>query len=475
MTVFLFTDLEGSTRLWEAHPTEMAAALARHDALLFEAVTSNGGTVVKTTGDGLMAVFAAVTDCAAACLAAQRRLVAEDWVTTAPLRVRMGVNTGEAETRDGDFHGPAVNRAARIMAVGHGGQVLLSGTAAALVGDALPPGAWLLDLGIHRLKDLTEPEHLYQLSHPDVAATFPPLASLDARPNNLPMQVSEFFGREEELASIRSMVAKPGTRLITLTGPGGTGKTRLALQVGADVVERYRDGVFFVDLSSEREPDGAFEAIAREMGLASTGEGATLQVLKTKLRDREQLVILDNFEQVTEAAAGVAELLEHCPRLVALVTSRQALRVRGEQVFPVPPLSVPDPTASFEEIAGAEAVRLFTERARSVLPSFALTEANAAIVAEISARLEGMPLAIELAAPRLTVFTADDLRDRLGRQLDVLRGGARDLPERQRTLRGTIEWSYDLLSDDERRLFDVLSVFSGTRIDAIEELVSGIE
>ena len=343
MTVFLFTDLEGSTRLWETHPTEMAAALARHDALLLEAVTSSGGTVVKTTGDGLMAVFATVADCVTACLTAQRRLGVETWATTAPLRVRMGVNAGDAEARDGDFHGTAVNRAARIMAVGHGGQVLLSGAAAALVDGSLPAGASLLDLGIHRLKDLTEPEHLYQLSHPDVAGTFPPLASLDARPNNLPMQVSEFFGREEELASIRSMMAKPGTRLVTLTGPGGTGKTRLALQVGADLVERYRDGVFFVDLSSERQPDGAFEAIAREMGLASAGEGATLQVLKSKLRDREQLVILDNFEQVTEAAPGVAELLEHCPRLVALVTSRQALRVRGEQVFPVPPLTVPDP------------------------------------------------------------------------------------------------------------------------------------
>ncbi len=474
VTVFLFTDLEGSTRLWETHPTEMAAALARHDALLLEAVTSSGGTVVKTTGDGLMAVFDTVADCVTACLTAQRRLGAETWETTAPLRVRMGVNAGDAEARDGDFHGTAVNRAARIMAVGHGGQVLLSGAAAALVDETLPSGSSLLDLGIHRLKDLTEPEHLYQLSHPDVGGTFPPLASLDARPNNLPTQVSEFFGREEELTSIRSMVAKPGTRLVTLTGPGGTGKTRLALQVGADLVERYRDGVFFVDLSSERQPDGAFEAIAREMDLSGTGERATFQVLKAKLRDRERLLILDNFEQVTEAAAGVAELLEHCPGLVALVTSRQALRVRGEQVFPVPPLAIPDPTATFEEIADTEAVRLFTERARSVLPSFALTEANAAVVAEIIARLEGMPLAIELAAPRLTVFTADDLRDRLGRQLDVLRGGARDLPERQRTLRGTIEWSYDLLSEEERRLFDVMSVFSGARIDAIEEVIAGV-
>ncbi|MET0830918.1 MAG: adenylate/guanylate cyclase domain-containing protein, partial [Acidimicrobiia bacterium] len=283
MTVFLFTDLEGSTRLWELHPTEMAAALARHDAVLVDAVTSNDGTVVKTTGDGMMAVFSAVADCVTACLTAQRRLAAETWATTAPLRVRMGVNAGDAEARDGDFHGTAVNRTARIMAVGHGGQVLLSWAAAAMVGESMPSGASLLDLGIHRLKDLTEPEHLFQLSHPDLAGTFPPLASLDARPNNLPMQVSEFFGREEELDSIRSMVTQPSVRLVTLTGPGGTGKTRLALQVGADLVERYRDGVYFVDLSAERQPDRAFEAIAREMALSGAGEGAALQVLKAKL------------------------------------------------------------------------------------------------------------------------------------------------------------------------------------------------
>jgi predicted ATPase/class 3 adenylate cyclase len=472
VTVFLFTDLEGSTRLWERHPTEMAAALAHHDALLLEAVTSSGGTVVKTTGDGLMAVFASVADCVAACLAAQRRLGAETWATTVPLRVRMGVNAGDAEARDGDYHGTAVNRAARIMAVGHGGQVLLSESAAALVDGALPSGASLLDLGIHRLKDLTEPEHLFQLCHPDVAVSFPPLRSLDARPNNLPVQVSEFFGRQAELAAIRAMVAQPGVRLVTLTGPGGTGKTRLALQVGAEVVERYRDGVYFVDLSAEREPEGAFEAMARDMALSSAGEGATFEVLKARLRDRELLVILDNFEQVTEAAPGVAQLLGHCPGLVALVTSREALRVRGEQVFPVPPLTVPDPGAPFEEIAAAEAVQLFTERARSVLPGFALTEANAAAVAEISGRLDGLPLAIELAAPRLTVFTTDDLRDRLDRQLDVLRGGARDLPTRQRTLRGTIEWSYELLAHDERRLFVVMSVFSGARLVAVEAVMS---
>ena len=350
MTVFLFTDLEGSTRLWDMHPTEMATALARHDAVLDEAVTTNGGTVVKTTGDGLMAVFATITDCVAACLGAQRRLLAEHWETSTPLRVRMGINAGEAEARDGDFHGTAVNRTARIMAAGHGGQILLSGAAADLIDDALPPGASLRDLGIHRLKDLTQPEHLYQLLHADIEAIFSRLATLDARPNNLPVQVSEFFGRDDELASIRSMLLQPGVRLVTLTGPGGTGKTRLAVQVGAELVERFRDGVFFVDLSAERQPDAVFEAIARDMDLSSSGDGANTPVLKAKLADRELMMILDNFEQVTEAAPGVAELLEHCPGLVIVITSRKhsgcaASRSSRSRRWPSPTRPRPSPTS----------------------------------------------------------------------------------------------------------------------------------
>lgn len=470
MLVFLFTDLEGSTRLWERYPAEMRQALARHDALLRDAVTAAHGTVVKTTGDGLMAVFSSLPDCLAACLAGQRALTSSTWPTSEPLRVRMGVHVGEAESRAGDFYGTAVNRAARIMAAGHGGQVLLSEVAAALVADELPAGVTLRDLGAHRLKDLTGPQHLFQVVSADLMVDFPPLATLDARPNNLPTQVSAFFGREAERTTLRSLLAEPGVRLVTLTGPGGTGKTRLALQVAADLVDSYRDGVFFVDLAAEREPDAAFEAMLRDLGLTSTREGSPLQVLKARLRDRQLLMVLDNFEQVMEAAVGVAELLQACPGLEVVATSREALRLRGERVVAVPPLSVPDPQAPTSVIAASEAVSLFVERARSASPEFSLNDENAGAVAEISARLDGLPLALELAAARLKVFSAGELADRLRTRMDVLGGGARDLPARQRTLRGTIEWSYELLETDERRLFELLSVFSTARLDALEEV-----
>lgn len=471
MPVFLFTDLESSTRLWEQHPIEMKGALARHDEILRDAVVGATGMVVKTTGDGLMAVFSSATACITACLDAQQGLLGTTWAATGPLRVRMGINVGEADNRDGDFHGPAVNRTARIMAAGHGGQVLLSGATAALAESSLPPRTTLRDLGTHRLKDLTQPEHLFQLVHPDLIADFPPPATLDAKPNNLPTQVSEFFGRGIELAAIRTMLEEPHTRLVTLTGPGGTGKTRLALQVAADLADRYRDGVFFVDLSVERDPDAAFEAILRDLGFSGGREGAPLKSLKVKLRDRAMLIVLDNFEQVTEAAVGVAELLQQCPDLELVVTSREALRLRGEHIFPVPPLSLPDPRDHLSAIADSEAVRLFVERARSVSPGFTLTEENASAIAEVCNRLDGLPLAIELAAARLRVFTAADLVNRLRQRIDVLGSGARDLPARQRTLRSTIEWSYELLDRDECRVFELISVFSTARLDAMEDVV----
>ena len=470
MLVFLFTDLESSTQLWERHPEAMKGALARHDEILHQAVSDAQGTVVKTTGDGVMAVFSSPRDCVDACLEGQRALSAEPWPETGELRVRMGMNTGEADDRGGDFHGPAVNRAARIMAAGHGGQVLLSGATAALVEQSLPQETTLRDLGTHRLKDLTQPERLFQLVHPDLVADFPPPTTLDARPNNLPLQVTEFFGREAELAAIRELLENPTIRLVTLTGPGGMGKTRLALQLAAEMVDGYRDGVYFVDLSSERDSDSAYEAIVRDLGLTSAREGSSLQVLKTKLRDRNLLIVLDNFEQVTVAATGVAELLGHCPGLEVIVTSREALRLRGEQIFQVPQLSLPDPRDPVSAIASSEAVSLFVERARSANPGFSLTSDNAAAIAEISARLDGLPLAIELAAARLKVFTPNELVARLRQRVDALGSGARDLPDRQRTLRSTIEWSYDLLERDECRVFEMMSVFSAARLDDVEEV-----
>jgi predicted ATPase/class 3 adenylate cyclase len=471
MQTFLFTDIESSTRLWEEHPEEMATALARHDAILNQAVERAGGRVVKTTGDGLLAVFDSPIDTVLATIEAQRALIADTWEATGPLRVRMGVHTGDTENRDGDYFGPAMNRAARIMAAGHGGQVLLSGVAAELADGRLPPGAQLRDLGTHRLKDLTLPEHLFQLVHDDLETDFPPPVTLDARPHNLPLQTTEFLGRDNELAAIQVMLGSPSTRLLTITGPGGAGKTRLGLQVAAEQLDRFDDGVFFVDVSAERDPDAAFEAIVRTLELPVSGGGDPLQILKSRLRDRQMLLVLDNFEQVTAAAVGLSELLQHAPELKVMVTSRETLRVRAEHVFPVPPLSLPHPKDATAAIADSEAVQLFTERARAVRPDFAITDDNAVSIAEICLRLDGLPLAIELAAARLNVFTPSDLLDRLRERLDVLGGGGRDLPDRQRTLWGAIGWSYELLDTDECEIFELMSVFSTTDLQAVESVV----
>jgi predicted ATPase/class 3 adenylate cyclase len=475
---FLFTDLEGSTRRWEQAPDAMKAALERHDAILGAAVAGADGQVVKTTGDGMMAVFASAADALGACLTAQRDLADEPWGETGALRVRMGLHAGEAATRTGDYFGPVVNRTARIMAVGHGGQVLLSEAAAVLVLDRLPDGAALLDLGSHRLKDLERPEHLFQLVHPDLAHDFPPLATLDRRPNNLPTQASTFVGRDAELGAIRQRLEEEAVRLLTLTGPGGTGKTRLALRVAADEIDRFDDGVFFVDLSAVRDAEAVPAVTARTIGLNETTDQSLLQELKQQLRHHRELLVFDNFEQVTAAAPTVVELLQDCPGLKLLVTSREALHVRGEHRFSVPPLSLPRAAPghrSAAELAGCEAIQLFVERAQAVRADFRLTDENAAAVTEICQRLDGLPLAIELATARINLFSPEALRDRLGSRLRLLRGGARDLPARQQTLRATIEWSYQLLDPGEQRLLELLSVFSGAGFEAVEAVAGNVE
>ena len=303
---YLFSDVEGSTRLWERHPEAMQGALARHDAILRAAVEGCGGTVVKTTGDGLMAVFGFAPDAITASLTAQEGLRDEPWGEAGPLRVRMGTHVGEAQTRGGDYYGTAVNRAARVMAAAHGGQVLLSAPIAELVAGSLPDDVRLRDLGTHRLKDLAGPEHLFQLVRPGLPDTFPPLATLDVRPNNLPTQTSAFLGREALLDDLRAQLDAEYARLVTLTGSGGTGKTRLALQAAAEQVDRFEDGVYFVDLSAEREADGAYAAIVRTVAIAGSGDDPPLEVLKRGLRERQLLLVLDNFEQVADAATGLA-------------------------------------------------------------------------------------------------------------------------------------------------------------------------
>ena len=471
---YLFSDVEGSTRLWERHPEAMQDALARHDAILRAAVEVCGGTVVKTTGDGLMAVFGSAADAITASVAAQEGLRDELWGETGPLRVRMGTHVGEAQIRGGDYYGPAVNRAARVMAAGHGGQVLLSAPMAELVAGSLPDDVHLRDLGTHRLKDLAGPEHLFQLVRPGLPDTFPPLSTLDVRPNNLPTQTSAFLGRQGLLDDLRAQLDAEYARLVTLTGPGGTGKTRLALQASAEQVDRFEDGVFFVDLSAEREADGAYAAIVRTVAIPGSGDDPPLEVLKRGLRERQLLLVLDNFEQVTDAATGLAELLAYCPGVRALVTSRAALRVRGERLFPVPPLTLPAGvgTVSLEDALASESVQLFVERAAALRPDFRLTDENAADVAAICRRLDGLPLAIELAAARITLFAVDELRSRLDQRLDVLQGGGRDLPARQRTLRSTIEWSTELLTAAQRRVLQLFSVFVGARLTDVEGTAS---
>jgi predicted ATPase/class 3 adenylate cyclase len=475
---FLFTDLEGSTRLWERFPQPMKRALERHDSILLNAVTGAGGQVVKMTGDGLMAVFGSAAEAVRACLAAQRGLVDEPWPETGVLRVRMGLHSGEAHQRGNDYFGPAVIRSARIMAVGHGGQVLLSAASAALVADQLPDGAALVDLGAHRLKDLGRPEELFQLVHPALPQDFPPLAAPDRRPNNLPTQTTTFIGRELELREIRTHIERESVRLLTLTGPGGTGKTRLALRVAADEIDRFDDGVFFIDLSAFRDAQAVMAGIARTIGLTETADQSLLDELKRQLHDQHVLLVLDNFEQVMEAAPTAVELLSDCPGLKLLVTSREALHVRGEQLYAVPPLSLPKAAgerADPAELAGYEAVQLFVERAQAVKADFHLTNQNSATIADICLRLDGLPLAIELATARINLFSPEELRERLSSRLALLRGGPRDLPSRQQTLRATIDWSYQLLEPSERRLFELLSVFSGAGLDTVEAIAEELE
>ena len=338
---FLFTDLAGSTQLWERLPSAMKDALERHDAILSEAIETSSGRVVKTTGDGLMAVFPTAADGVAASLAAQQALGAERWGETGPLRVRMGLHAGDADRRGDDYFGPTINRTARIMAAGHGGQVLLSAAAAALAEERLPAGASLRDLGEYRLKDLGRPERVFQLIHPALEATFPPLATQDRAAANLPIQAAPFVGRRVELADVDRRLEDPSIRLLTLTGPGGTGKTTLAIRAAGDQVERFRDGVSFVDLSSARDTDAVLIGLGRAVGVGEAPDRPLRQELTDRLRDRQVLLLLDNFEQVTAAAGVTTELLSDCPEVKLLVTSREPLHVRAEHVYAVPPMVVP--------------------------------------------------------------------------------------------------------------------------------------
>ena len=472
---FLFTDLGGSTRLWEEHPDAMRDALARHDEILREAIAAHDGHVVKTTGDGVHASFATARDGVEAAVVSQLALGAEVWEITGPLRVRMGLHTCEAELRDGDYYGSSVNRAARVMSVAYPGQVLCTQATADLVREGLPPLVDLVDLGRHRLRDLDRPEEVFQVTHPDLGAEFPPLSSRDAVVGNLPRQVTSFIGRERELASLAELVRQ--SSLVTLTGVGGVGKTRLAIQVAAEVVADFPDGAWLCEFAPVTDPSAVWETLGASLRVQSL-QGRTLEEsVLAYLASKRALVIFDNCEHLLDAVARQVDAVLHgCSRLVVLATSREGLALVGERIVAVPSLRVPDEGVDGQELTRTDAVRLFVERASVSRPDFTLTDRNADAVAVLCRRLDGIPLAIELAAARVRSMSPEDLAARLDQRFKLLTQGSRAALERHQTLRNTIDWSYELLDPTGRRVLNGLSVFAGgCDLAAAEAVLSGVD
>lgn len=473
---FLFTDIEGSTALWERDRQAMAAAVARHLALLDAAIQAHGGIRFKTIGDAVQAAFPTAPGAIAASVDAQLALFAEDWSEIGALRVRMAVHAGEADPDEsGDYLSPPLNRLSRLLATGHGGQILLTQTVQQLARGALPERVALRDLGEHRLRDLLDAEHVYQLLHPNLPAAFAPLASLDARPNNLPRQPTPFVGREQQVAEVVALLRRDDVQLATLIGPGGTGKTRLALQAAAEALGEFSDGVYFVPLASLTEARLVSTAIANALGLRDEGGQPLEQRLRDVVAAKTMLLVLDNFEHLVEAASTVGNLLGSAPQLKVLATSRMPLRLRAEHEYPVPPLGLPPrtPLPPLEQLSQFEAIRLFLERARAINPDFAISNDNASAMVEICWRLDGLPLAIELAAARVRMLSPQAILARLEQRLPFLTGGAQDAPQRQRTLRSAIAWSYDLLQPEDQVLFRRLAVFvGGCTLEAAEAVTN---
>jgi predicted ATPase/class 3 adenylate cyclase/DNA-binding winged helix-turn-helix (wHTH) protein len=454
---FVFTDVEGSTRLWEEHPEGMRSALARHDAILRAALNAHGGHVVKTTGDGIHAVFGTARDALDAAVAMQRGLVVQQFGETGALRVRMGVHTCEAEYRDGDYFGSGVNRAARLMSVAHGGQVVVSAATSELLRGT---DVELIDLGEHRLRDLTTVERVFQVAAPGLEREFPPLRSVDAWPGNLPRQMTTFVGRDAEIASLTELIGL--SSLVTLTGVGGVGKTRLALRVAAEVSGDFRDGAWLCEFAPIADPAAVWEAVAACLRVEPLPGRALDESVLDYLAAKRLLLVLDNCEHVLDAVARVVDAIEQrCPHMSMLVTSREGLALAGERIVAVSPLVVPASDASRDELGQAEAVRLFCDRASAAKSDFVLTNRNHAAVGVLCRRLDGIPLAIELAAARVRSLSPEDLASRLDQRFELLTRGSRAAPDRHQTLRSTIDWSYDLLTPTERRGLERLSVFAG--------------
>ena len=481
---YLLTDIEGSTRLWEADGAAMATALAAHDGLLRSSVEAAGGSVLKGTGDGLLATFDRPEWAIAAALEGQRALDEHDWSGMGPIRVRMAIHSGGVEVRDGDLFGPALNRVARLLAIGHGGQVLVSGVTATMVDAGLPPAASLIDLGEHRLRDLAHAEHVFQLAAPGLSRDFPALRSADEQPTNMPIQVTSFVGRERELNDVRQLLE--AGRLVTLVGVGGTGKTRLMLQAATDDVERHADGVWLVELAPVRDPALVVQEAASALGVREQPGVPPIGVVTDYLRAKDLLLLLDNCEHLIAAAADLAQvLLGGCPNLTILATSREPLGVAGESIYPVPSLALPGPIDRHEvddgrhatqlaEAAASEAVRLFVDRATATVPSFVLDPGAIPSVVDICQRLDGIPLAIELAAARVNVLSVEEIAQGLGDRFRLLTGGRRTAVPRQQTLQALIDWSWDLLDESDQRLLRRLSVFAGQwTLEAATEVTMG--
>jgi predicted ATPase/class 3 adenylate cyclase len=475
---FLFTDLEGSTRLWEEHRDAMQSALARHDAVLRSAVESHGGYVVKTTGDGLHAVFATAPDATAAAVDAQHQLLGEVWPLPEPLRVRMGLHTGHAEMRDGDYSGPAVNRAARVAGAAHGGQIVMSHATEELARDAMPRECDLVDLGEHRLRDLSRPERVFQVGAEGLPGEFAALRTLDAFPTNLPLQMTSFVGRGRELVEITEAFAD--ARVVTLTGVGGVGKTRLAVQVGAELLLRFGDGVWLCELGPLADRGLVPEVVAAALNVQQRAGMSPAESILAACLNRELVLVLDNCEHLLDDAARLVEaMVRACPGVCVLATSREGLGVSGERILVVRSLGLPTIDGlPGDPVEAAAAVRLFCDRAVSARDGFVLGADNVDAVAQICGRLDGIPLAIELAAARVRMMTPGEIAGRLDERFRLLTGGARTAVERHQTLRQAVDWSYDLLAPRERELLNRLGVFAGGfTLDAAESVatVDGIE
>ncbi len=463
-TTFLFSDIEASTRRWEGDPEAMTVDLARHDELLRAAIEAAGGEIFSHTGDGMAAAFRGAPDAVAAAVAAQRALASAAWAAPGPLRVRMAIHAGVAQSREGNYFGPALNRVARLLGTASGGQVLCSHAAAELIGADLPADVALLDLGEHRLADLARVERVFQVAQPELRSQFPPLRSLAAHRHNLPVALTPFIGRARELDELNTLLA--GSRLLTLTGVGGAGKTRLAIQGVAAALPAYPDGVWIAELAPLRDGAQVASAVAAALTFETSAFDSPEAVedrLIRHLATRQTLVLLDNCEHLIEAVARLVHaFLTRCPGVTVLATSRERLGVPGEVVWKVPPMSMAPPGAAIDELTGSDAVAFFFERARAARSTFELDTTNAAAVVRICRRLDGIPLALELAAARVQVLSPAQVADRLDDRFRLLTGRERIVVPHQQTLRATVDWSYGLLSPAERRALARLAIFPDT-------------